>query len=114
MDENATGRYSQFGNYRQYLSFHTERCETLTPFDGQLDRPRRSRPRHSHFHPQFLPGTTHRGIRGMLRQKESNWLNERRHLCSPVDGPLAYMKAGWMICRVCDQMAVSYVQRDVA
>src|SRR5260370_5236968 len=70
MDENATGRYSQFGNYRQYLSFHTQRCETLTPFDGQLDRPRRSRPRHSHVHPQSLPVTTHRGTRGMPLVRE--------------------------------------------
>src|SRR5260370_38092541 len=33
-----------------YLSFHTQRCETLTPFYVQLDRPRRSRTRHNRFH----------------------------------------------------------------
>jgi hypothetical protein len=66
------------------------------------------------FHPQFLSCTTHRGIYGMLWQKESHWLHERRHLCSPADDPSAYMKAGWIIGRDCDQMAIAYVQRDVA
>src|SRR4029077_19189390 len=98
---------------RRYLSFDTQRGETLAPFDGQPDRTRRSRLWHGHFHTQFLSGPTHRRIHGMLRQKESHRLYERRYWFSPVDDPSVYMKVGWMIGRICHQMAVSYVQRDV-
>jgi hypothetical protein len=56
----------RFGFGRPTLpSFQAQRRKTIAPFDGQLDRPRRSRLRHGHFDPQFLSGTTYRGIHGM-------------------------------------------------
>src|ERR1700752_4307428 len=94
------------------FSFQAQRCETIALFDGQLNRPRRSRLRHGHFHPRFLSGITYRGIHGMPRQKESHWIHKRRYWCSSVDDPSAYMKTGWMIGGVCDQMALSDARRN--